>query len=399
MNIKFIAVSMPLSFCIMFSFGKAVAGFDVINSYEYHGDATGLIRTSPTTQNTRMADSIFIDNGQQYRLVPVATNSSNASGGLLKPMPVLATASIAKPVSTSAPLPAYSSITKPAISSLTDEDVNKLIKSLNNVTFIGKPDKNIFTTITMPGKENQLQRGIDRIVGNRYLVAIYPSVSKKYGTKSVVWGKDIVWVAALDSALDTYNLKAVIDINSGTLYVSEKGSENKSIMAGNATSGIVTPSTVKMNSTASTSPFQSERNVSTLNKTVQNTTQKSSSLLVPKMPAVPVNAINNNISKPEVNLQPVIMSTWVAVTGKSLRTNVQMWSDKQGWRLIWQTNHDYNITAPFTVYGKDTSDVGFMEAIKRVFAYYDDAQYPYKVDAYPEQRLLYVTTKGKDTNA
>lgn len=401
MNIKFIAVSLPLSLCVICSTQNALAGFDVINSYEYRGDASGLIRTSPSTQNVRMADSIFIDNGQQYRLVPVAIN--NQTGGGLLTQPVLTTKpSMLNQQSTVNPaLPSYPNMTKSVASPLTDDDINKLIKSLNNVTFIGKPDKNISTPITVPGQRNSLQQGIDAIVGGRYLVAIYPSASKKYGKKNVSWEKGAAWVTALDRVLDSFSLKAVVDINGGALYVSEKGEDTKSILTKSQTPIQPLVSTTAGSSSLSVagkSPFQNDRTVNkpvpvnTKNKNATTNLTWDSASLSPAVPAT-VKAI------PPVNLQPVVMSSWSAVTGSSLKSNVQIWADKQGWRLVWQTDKDYNVTAPFTVHGRDSSDAGFMEAMKQAFAYYDKAKYPFRVSAYPEQRLLYVTSKGKDSDA
>lgn len=405
MNIKFIAVSLPMSLCVLCSTHNAFAGFDVVNNYEYRGDTSGLIRTSPSTQSVRMADSIFIDNGQQYRLVPVVANSQ-APGTSLNKSALTSKPSMLSQQSTVNPvLPSYPSMAKTVTSPLTDEDINKLIKSLNNVTFIGKPDKNISTAITVAGQRNSLQQGIDAIVGGRYLVAIYPSASKKYGKKNVSWGKGAAWVTTLDRVLDAFNLKAVVDINSGALYVSEKGDEVKSILTKSqisapspvvATPASTTPKATSI-STVGKSPFQDDRggNRAVLAKsTDKNNTAKLTWETAPLSATVPA----TTKAMPVVNLQPTIMASWTAVAGSSLRSNVQNWADKQGWRLVWQTDKGYNVTAPFTVHGRDSSDVGFMEAMREAFALYDKAKYPFRVTAYPEQRLLYVTSKGNDSN-
>ncbi|MBJ8931622.1 toxin co-regulated pilus biosynthesis Q family protein [Citrobacter freundii] len=405
MNIKFIAVSLPMSLCVLCSVHNAFAGFDVVNSYEYRGDNSGLIRTSPSTQSIRMADSIFIDNGQQYRLVPVAANVQTVSTPLNQAALTSKSSMLSQQPTVNPVLPSYPSMTKSVSSPLTDEDINKLIKSLNNVTFIGKPDKNISAAITVAGNRNSLQQGIDAIVGGRYLVAIYPSASKKYGTKKVSWDKGASWVTTLDRVLDSFNLKAVVDINSGALYVSEKGDDVKSILTKSPTTTqspviaattITTPNSTSIR-TVGKSPFQDDRSgnqtVSAKSKD-KNTTTKLTWESAPLSPTVP----STTKVMPMVNLQPTIMASWTAVPGSTLRSNVQNWVDKQGWRLVWQTNKGYNVTAPFTVHGRDSSDVGFMEAMKEAFALYDKAKYPFRVTAYPEQRLLYVTSKGNDSN-
>lgn len=392
MNIKFIAFALSVSFPFVMSSKIALAGFDVVNSYEYSGGSDGLIRTSPSLQSTRMPDSIFIENGQQYRLVKVPVASAYQTSGMISPaliQPAIAVQNnksrMLAPTNAAYSYNAAmttSQVVKPPVL-LSDDDANKLIKSLNNITFIGKPERSIFTALDSSGSEKKLQKGLDKIVGSRYLVAIYPSVSRVYGNKSISWSKGNIWAASLDKNLDSYNLKAVIDLNNRTLYVSEKTASISPALTSKTSVTPVLSSTFKSAyPTPGHSPFSSDHGAGT---TVTPTVASSTTSAVK--------------SSPVVNLQPVIMSSWNALTGSTIKSTVQLWADKQGWRLVWQTDKDYNITAPFTVHGKDSSDVGFMEAMKQAFALYEHARFPFIVKAYPEQRLLYVTSKGKDSDA
>lgn len=348
MNIKFIALSVLLAHCEL-----AFAGFDVVNNYEYHGGYSNLIKTSPSVSY---------------------------------PAPVQRPLTVVQPMVNNQREPVA-----PGAHVLNDADVQKLINSLSNISFIGKPDARVFSSLQYSDSGYKLEKGIQLLAAGKYRVIIYPSVAKSFGDKLISWQKGDVWVTALDKAIDAYPIKVSIDVGAGSLYVSGKN-DTKSFIENTTTkqpaTSVIAPRPVAIQPAVITptpkSPFK-----------VDNTS--SGKNIAP--PVAIANVTAPVPDKPVINMKPIIMGSWSAVAGITLRKQMQIWADKQGWKLVWQTDKDYPLSAGFTVHGKDSGDVGYMEAMKEAFSLYDQAAFPFSVQAYPEQKLLYVTTKGKSGNA
>ena len=72
---------------------------------------------------------------------------------------------------------------------------------------------------------------------------------------------------------------------------------------------------------------------------------------------------NNGNNGDSLNEDPV--EDWLAEEGKSLKTLLTEWSDRAGWRLIWNTNRNYTLTAGAMFRGR-FADVS--SALIRAFA-------------------------------
>ncbi len=73
--------------------------------------------------------------------------------------------------------------------------------------------------------------------------------------------------------------------------------------------------------------------------------------------------VSDNQGANNINEDPV--EDWLAEEGKSLKTLLTEWSDRAGWRLIWNTNRNYTLTAGAMFRGR-FADVS--SALIRAFA-------------------------------
>lgn len=77
-----------------------------------------------------------------------------------------------------------------------------------------------------------------------------------------------------------------------------------------------------------------------------------------------------------------IQESWEVNEGGTLNDLVARWGSRAGWRVVWETNLDYPMQAPFTLYGD------FLTAIEQLFDAYKAAPRSFGVKAYPNQVLV-----------
>lgn len=75
--------------------------------------------------------------------------------------------------------------------------------------------------------------------------------------------------------------------------------------------------------------------------------------------------VPNDIDNQENSLNEDPVEDWLAEEGKTLKTLLTEWSDRAGWRLIWNTNRNYTLTAGAMFRGR-FADVS--SALIRAFA-------------------------------
>lgn len=358
--------SVSASVLVAIAFGNmtaAYAGFEVIPSYEYTGAKPPVIQSTQALQNARPDNNIFIDEPNYTQPRGYASPSSQTR--MLQSSRAAVNNSINN---------------KASLSTMSDVEIQSLVKSLNHITFVGKPPSTV-SMIYSSGKSSNLKGGMQKIIPSEYSILLYPSVQKKYAKKSVTWNGGERWLIALDKVLDNNKLKAVVVWSDLKVYVSEEKENispyvepqknlHKSDTYKVANNNIIAPQSFTK------SPFSDDSK-----KTLISTTASASTK----------NAVE---TVPAIVYKPVTLTSWTAKSGIMLSAMVSEWATKQGWTLIWRSEKDYNIVTPFTVTSLDKTEAGFLEAMKKVFALYDRAQYPFKVDAYPDQKLMFVTTKG-----
>ncbi len=74
---------------------------------------------------------------------------------------------------------------------------------------------------------------------------------------------------------------------------------------------------------------------------------------------------NNQNTKNDENLTEDPVEDWLAEEGKTLKTLLTEWSDRAGWRLVWNSNRNYTLTAGAMFRGR-FADVS--SALIRAFA-------------------------------
>jgi hypothetical protein len=358
------AVSVFMLAAIFFVYvPMASAGFEVVPAYNYTGSTPPIIQSTPTLQATLPEKNIFI---QEPATIQAQNNIALGNNTTKYPNSSLQTTNNA-----------YSNF-RPSMANMSAEEVKELSKSLNHITFIGSIPASI-PVLLSSGSNSNLSEGIKYIASPGFNVYLYPSVQKKYGKSPVRWYSGERWLLSLDRTLDAYHLKAVIDWKDYKIYVSE---QQEKIIPAIATT---------------TNANQIIQQPQVINKTAPLvvTTNKSPFLTNKTNPVSPQHVLNYKILPvPVVNMVPVHLVNWTSKTGVLLSDMITEWTNKQGWKLFWRSDKDYNIVTPFTVTTRDNSDIGFLEAMKKVFALYDNAKYPFKVNAYPEQKILIVTLKG-----
>lgn len=358
--------SVSASVLVAIAFGNmtaAYAGFEVIPSYEYTGAKPPVIQSTQALQSTRPDKNIFIDepdynNGRGY--VPASPQTrmlaSNTKYG-------------------------NNLITDKATGSVMKAgEVQALLNNLNHITFVGTPPSVVSVT-SSSGNSSSLKGGMQKIIPSEYTVLLYPSVQKKSGKKPVHWVGGERWLISLDKVLDSNNLKAVVVWSDLKVYVSEE-KEN------------IVPFTQQKSSSPKIvdSPAVNNKPTSDYNLAKSPFTKDINQVLNKKLGMSEPDKVVNIL--PVTAYRPVTLINWTSQSGIMLSAMINDWATKQGWKVIWRSDKDYNIVTPFTVTSKDKSDAGFLEAMKKVFELYDRAQYPFKVDAYPDQKLMFVTTKG-----
>jgi hypothetical protein len=76
---------------------------------------------------------------------------------------------------------------------------------------------------------------------------------------------------------------------------------------------------------------------------------------------------------------------WVAAAGSTLRTELLRWAEKAGWKLIYDTETNYELFADVPMYGR------FDEAVANLVRLYETAKRPLVADISVAQRLIYIT--------
>lgn len=358
--------SVSASVLVAIVFGNmtaAYAGFDVIPSYEYTGAKPPVIQSTQALQNTRPDNNIFIDEPNYTQ--PRGYVTSPAQTRMLQSSRVAGNNLISN---------------KASLMAMSEGEVQALVKSLNHITFVGKPPSTV-SMIYSSGHSSNLKGGMQNIIPSEYTILLYPSVQKKYSKKSVAWNGGERWLISLDKVLDNNKLKAVVVWSDLKVYVSEEKDNIAPYVDPQKELPKINNYNKASNNIIAAQPFKkspfSDDSKSTLASSTVNASPKNATETVPA-----------------VVYKPVTLTNWTAKSGLMLSAMVSEWATKQGWTLIWRSDKDYNIVTPFSVTSSDKTDAGFLEAMKKVFALYDRAQYPFKVDAYPDQKLMFVTTKG-----
>lgn len=76
---------------------------------------------------------------------------------------------------------------------------------------------------------------------------------------------------------------------------------------------------------------------------------------------------------------------WCLDKGKMLRDGLRGWESKAGWTLFWDLDYDYPILAPVCFQGV------FEKALEDLANAYGDAERPFYLDIYPQQKLAVVS--------
>lgn len=75
---------------------------------------------------------------------------------------------------------------------------------------------------------------------------------------------------------------------------------------------------------------------------------------------------------------------WCLYQGKTLKQALNSWSQSAGWTLQWQFRHDYPIVVTTCFKGN------FSQVLQAVTQAYEDAEHPFYLDLYPQQRLAII---------
>ena len=81
--------------------------------------------------------------------------------------------------------------------------------------------------------------------------------------------------------------------------------------------------------------------------------------------SIQITETENDAESSDSNLTEDPVEDWLAEEGKTLKTLLTEWSDRAGWRLIWNTNRNYTLTAGAMFRGR-FADVS--SALIRAFA-------------------------------
>lgn len=105
-----------------------------------------------------------------------------------------------------------------------------------------------------------------------------------------------------------------------------------------------------------------------------------------------VPAADVTVAPPAKVIVPV--ETWVGAEGSTLKTTLEQWAKKAGWKLVWDAYKDdrivdYGIDARLTFEG--TID----QAISQWLPLYEHAPIPLAVDFQPSQHLIYITKRSQ----
>lgn len=83
--------------------------------------------------------------------------------------------------------------------------------------------------------------------------------------------------------------------------------------------------------------------------------------------------------EPVDSVAPVTAQSWTTAT-QSLVSSVNLWGAKAGWKVVWKSSTDRNLSVPVSFSGT------FPDAIKGLFELYANSEHPFRVDSYPNQR-------------
>jgi hypothetical protein len=92
---------------------------------------------------------------------------------------------------------------------------------------------------------------------------------------------------------------------------------------------------------------------------------------------------------PAGTVKPALVKSepWVAAAGSSLRAELLRWAEKAGWKLIYDTETNYELFADVPMYGR------FDEAAGNLVRLYETAKRPLIADISVSQRLIYITNR------
>lgn len=78
--------------------------------------------------------------------------------------------------------------------------------------------------------------------------------------------------------------------------------------------------------------------------------------------------------------------------GRTLKQSVNRWAQSAGWTLQWQFPYDYPILVTTCFKG------GFLQAIQAVTQVYSQAEHPFYLDIYPQQRLAIIGDQSHENS-
>jgi len=87
--------------------------------------------------------------------------------------------------------------------------------------------------------------------------------------------------------------------------------------------------------------------------------------------------------KPMPSVATDTLNTWFLSTDKTLKENLQAWSQKAGWQVVWKIKDtDFRVTHNTTLKGS------FMEAVEQVVTAYENGNTPISANLYDTDRVI-----------
>ncbi len=93
--------------------------------------------------------------------------------------------------------------------------------------------------------------------------------------------------------------------------------------------------------------------------------------------------------RPYVPARPSICCLY---KGRTLKHSVHRWAQSAGWTLQWPFPYDYPILVTTCFKG------GFSQAIQAVTQAYSQAEHPFYLDLYPQQRLVIIGDQNHENS-
>ncbi|EKN4699753.1 TcpQ domain-containing protein [Yersinia ruckeri] len=371
--------------CVSFNVN---ADFNVVEDFsnDYSRGYNPQIQTSSSAQYQPLPRSIRIDDGQStgYRSA-VSSHSSMLRNNPQKPENIAVPQYPATQTKSTPPKVLYSES-----SARPQSPVNTLQNSgsptyLKNIIYVGHARQSDIYVETKAGQQQTLKTAIKTLIPKSFSVEFSLDLERATPQLNVNWNSGDLWTVTVDKILGDNNLVALINWDSNRISVAYRNANTKLIS---------TPVFGQDNSKNQLMV----KNVLPENNKLLTTDTKQTMSYPTKTPA-PLVAKTPLVKQPAIIIPPpVTLKNWTSRSGITLKVMIQEWTEKQGWKLVWRADKDYDILVPFTVYSKSDNDAGYMEAMQKAFSLYEKAQYPFRVELYPDQRLLFVTLKSDNKN-